>query len=56
MLLIGCASMTVSETEACNAILSKSETVELSRTDYPKTIQSVGELLIMIDGVCKGEV
>ena len=56
MLMIGCGSVIVSETEACNAIVEKADAVMLSRTDHPATIQSVGELLIMVDSVCEGNV
>ena len=54
--MIGCATTIVSETEACNAIIEKSDNVMLSTTDHPQTIQSVGELLIMVDAVCKGDI
>ena len=54
--MIGCTNMIVSETEACSAIVEKSDKVMLSRTDHPDSRQSVGELLIMIDAVCKGGV
>ena len=56
MLMIGCGSVIVSETEACNAIVEKANAVMLSSTDHPDSIQSVGELLVMIDGVCEGNV
>ena len=56
MLMIGCGTVIVSETEACNAIVEKADAVMLSRTDHPDSRQSVGELLIMIDGVCRGEI
>lgn len=54
MLMIGCAPMIVSETEACKAIVEKADAVMLSRTDHPESIRTVGELLIMVDGVCEG--
>lgn len=56
LLMIGCTNMIVSETEACSAIVEKSDKVVLSRTDHPESRQSVGELLIMIESVCKGNV
>jgi len=52
LFLTGCTTITVSETEACFQISQKSDQVLLSRSDHPETIQSVGELLFMIEEVC----
>jgi len=43
--------MAVSETEALIAIREKADNVKLSRTDHPETIQTVGELLYVIEEV-----
>lgn len=49
--MIGCVSPGNSETEALRAIEAKAEAVTLSHNDTPQTIQSVGELLYVIDTV-----
>lgn len=54
MLMIGCGSVIVSETEACNAILEESDKITLSVEDTQETRQLVGNTLIMIDHVCRG--
>jgi phosphoglycerate dehydrogenase-like enzyme len=54
--MIGCGTIIVSETEACNAILEKSDRVTLSVQDTEHTRQLVGETLIMIEAVCRGGV
>ena len=54
LLLIGCTGTIVSETKACDAIIEKADAVMLSRTDHPETIQSVGELLIIVEAACGG--
>lgn len=43
--------MAISETEALRAINEKANAVKLSVTDHPETIQTVGELLYVIDQV-----
>jgi hypothetical protein len=54
LFLAGCARTTVSETEACFQIISKSDEVTVSVLDTDQTVQSVGELLYVIDRVCRG--
>lgn len=51
LLLSGCATTTVSVTEACIGITEKSDQVTLSRKDTRETIQRVGELLYVIETV-----
>lgn len=53
LLLIGCAKPGVSESEALRAINQKADNVKLSQEDTAETIQSVGELLYIIDEVGK---
>jgi hypothetical protein len=52
LFLSGCAITTVSEIEACHAILDKADNVQFSTTDHPDTIDSTGELLFVIEEVC----
>ena len=49
--MIGCVKIGSSETEALRAIQDKADAVVLSHNDTPQTIQSVGELLYVIDTV-----
>jgi hypothetical protein len=51
LFLTGCATTGISEIESLNAIKEKASLVKLSRTDNPQTIQTVGELLYIIDKV-----
>jgi len=51
-LLTGCGAMTVSETEVCWQITKEANEVSFSQQDTPETIQTVGELLYIVEAVC----